>query len=202
MMVTAYSYALPIGGPAMAPPGTDLKDQAIAFATLPIDRVYTTCTPRPAIAVVGYLADSTPVYGPLAGLPHWIAFSYDPTNTTNLYNAANITTVDAGTTGILGPAGSVIVVPATTTATITGMPLMKSLYRQLTLDGTPSVTVNGPLTYSWANSGGPGAAILEPTAAQTRIELGAVGDYPITLTVTSASGEVATANITIRYTGH
>lgn len=212
MVVRATSYWLPIGGPPTAPAGADLKSRAVAFAVIPIDKIYTSCSPRPSIAVTGYVGDSTPVYGSMVGLPHWIAFSFDPANKTNTYNAANITTVNAGTTSILGAVGSVTVVPATTVAKITNAPVIKTLYRQVLLDGSQSLTDAGPLTYRWSSTSGsvatslqPGfdtfsAAIIDPTAAQTRFTIGGTyGDYPVTLTVTSAKGETSTATVIVRY---
>lgn len=84
---------------------------AIAHAEVAIDRVYTTCVPRPAILIVGPVTKATPVYGPIEGLPHGLSFSFDPSNESGIDNAANVAVVDAGTLTIVGLVAGATVVP-------------------------------------------------------------------------------------------
>ncbi len=221
MVVRAWSYALAVGGPAMAPPGLDFKSNAIAFAVIPIDRVYTTCVPRPAIAITGYVGDSTPVYGSMVGLPHWIGFSFDPSITSNINNALNITTVNAGTTTILGTDGSVVVVPAvqnnpgpsTTTgpsivlvpAPPSGGALFQVFNNPFSIDAstsTPAVAKNGPLTFAWS-SDKPANFSPSNTSANPSIYFqSGRADYTITCIVTDAAGISSKASFVVSYLGN
>ncbi len=201
MIFRAYSFAVPKGAPAYTPDTGNFEAISIAKVVVAADKVYTTCSPRPTITVMGAVTGGTPVYGSMVGLTHFFGFSFDPASTTNINNAANITVVNTGTTVVQAAMGSVTVTPAVTTAAIAGSPMIQSLYRQLVLDGTSSTTDTGPLTYLWTAQGS-GVAILDPTAAQTRIQVGGLqGDYPVTLTVTSARGQQSSSTTLIRFVG-
>jgi hypothetical protein len=107
----AWTIPLPADAPTIPPADTDFEGTAIAKAVILIDRVYTTCVPRPAILIVGPVLAATPVYGSVVGLPHGLSFSFDPSNESNIDNAANVAVVDAGTLTIVGYVASVTVVP-------------------------------------------------------------------------------------------
>lgn len=89
----------------------------------------------------------------------------------------------------------------TPTAVISGAPVIETLYRQLTLDGSASKTDTGSLKYSWTTEG-TGVAILDSTAPQTRIQIpSGQGDYPVTLTVTNTAGQSASTKVVIHFVG-
>jgi hypothetical protein len=201
MIFRADSIPLPKGSPAITPSSYDFAGNSIATVIVKIDKMYAICSPRPTIMVTGPITGGSQVFGSLIGVPHGFSFSVDPTNTSNVNNAANVTISDAGANTVVSLSASAIVVGASTTASITGAPTIQTLYNQIVLDGTPSATDNGPLTYQWSAQG-TGVAILDPTAAQTRVQIhGLQGNYPVTLTVTNATGQTSTANVTIQYVG-
>ena len=214
MIVRAWSYALPVGGPAMAPAGFDFKTGAIATAIIPIDRVYTTCKPRPAIAITGYVQDSTPVYGSMVGLPHWIGFSFDPTITPNVNNAFNVTTVNAGTTTILGTDGSVVVVPATPAPAVgpkivigpsvpaSGMAQVFS--NPFPIDASASTAsdpANAPLTFAWSSDKPANFSPSNTSAVPVVTFQSGRGDYTVTGVVTDKAGNSSKTSLVISYLG-
>lgn len=201
MTLRAWSFPVPVGSPKLTPDNTNFDAIAIAKVVVSIDKMYVTCAQRPTIGLYGPIASSTPIFGPLVGLPHGFSFSFDPTNTTNINNIYNLAVTDGGANTVVGYVASGIITPATTTATIAGAPSIQSIYRQLSLDGSGSKTDNGPLAYKWT-SAGTGVAILDPTMPQTRIQIGGEqGIYPVTLTVTSATGQTSTATANIQFVG-
>lgn len=199
MTFRAWSFGVPIGAPAISPDSTNFEGIAIAKVVVAVDKIYTTCTPRPAIMVLGPVTSGTPVYGSMVGLPHGFSFSFDPSNPTNTNNAANVVVVNAGTTVVAANQGSVIVTPATTTANVTGGPVIQTIYTQLTLDGSSSTSDSGAATYLWSS---PSVAVLDPAASQTRIQVPRYkGDFPVTLTVTNSKGQSSSSTVTVRYVG-
>jgi len=111
-ILTAHTVPISVNEPLDIPPAdTDFDGTAIAKAVVQIDGVYTTCVPRPAILIVGPVLEATEVYGNLVGLPHGLSFSFDPSNESNIDNAANVAVVDAGTLTIVGLVASATVVP-------------------------------------------------------------------------------------------
>ncbi len=201
MIFRADSIPLPLGSPAISPSTTDFAGQSIATVIVKVDKVYAICSPRPTIMVTGPITGGSQVFGSLVGVPHGFSFSFDPTNTSNINNAANVTISDAGANTVVSLVASAIVTGASTTASVNGGPAIKTFYKETVLDGTPSKSGSGPLTYQWSVKG-PGVVILDPTASQTRIRIdGDRGRYPVTLTVTSATGETSTANVDVHFIG-
>ena len=72
-----------------------------------------------------------------------MGFSFDPTNTTNINNVANINTFDAGTSAVIVNSASGVITPATVTAVISGGPTINTIYRQYVLDGSLSTSDPG-----------------------------------------------------------
>lgn len=201
MINKAWVIAVPKGSPAITPASTNFDAMSVATSIAQITKVFTVCYPRPSILIAGPLLSSALIFGPQVGVPHGMGFSFDPANTTNVDNATNVTVFDAGTSTVFTDIASAIVVPATTTAVVTGAPVIQTLYNQLTLDGSSSTTDVGPLTYQWSATG-TGVAILDPANVMTRVQIGGLaGDYPVTLTVTSAAGQSASTHVTVRYVG-
>lgn len=201
MVLRAWSFPVPVGSPKLTPDNTDFESIMIAKVVVQIDKMYITCTPRPTIGLYGPITSSTPIFGSLVGLPHGFSFSFDPSSTTNLDNIYNLAVTDGGANTVVGLVASGIITPATTTATVMGAPAIQSIYRQLSLDGSGSMTDNGPLSFQWS-AAGTGLAILDPTMPQTRVQIGGgEGIYPVTLTVKSATGQTASTNVNIQFVG-
>jgi hypothetical protein len=85
-------------------------------------------------------------------------------------------------------------------AIIAGPQVIETIYRELTLDASPSVNpAGGPLTYTWEPLE-TGAAVLDQGQVRTRIQLaGLFGDYRIRLTVRNAQGQTASTIVTVRF---
>ena len=199
MIASNYTIPLPIGSPAITPDTTDFATLSVAAAFAKIDNIYTVCYPRPSILITGHITSAATIFGDQTGIPHGMAFSWDSTNTTGVNNVANILTFDAGTSLVVENSASAIVVPATLTAAIAGSPTITTMYRQLLLDGTPSVSDIGQMTYQWSAPTGVNVGILDPVTAQTRIVInGPPGDYPVNLTVTTPYG-TSTSTVTVTY---
>ena len=206
-VVRAWSIPLPLGAPPVTPQGTNFEGMAIAKAVLKVDKIYTTCSPRPAIMVTGPVLESTPVYGPMVGLPHAIAFSFDPSIAVN--NAANVSTTNAGTVTILGNVGTVIVVgaPKTSTPSIVLSGASSNAVQQVfgnpyVVDASMSTDTSGSaLTYQWSSTNPVAFTPSATSASPTIIFQAKGGDYPITLTVTNAAGGSSKANFTLQYLG-
>lgn len=205
MTLRAYSIPLPLGSPPLSPASTDFAGQSIAGAIVKIDKIYTICSPRPTITITGPIMSATPEFGPLVGVPHVFGFSFDPANTsydpadrTKVNNAINVHVTDEGANAVVGYKASAIVIPATLTASVAGGPTINTMYRQNVLDGTPSVSDTGQMTYQWT-APGIDIGILDPIDPQTRIVIGGpAGDYPVTLTV-STPYESAKYTVTVHF---
>jgi hypothetical protein len=199
MIFQAYSIPLPLGSPPITPDSYDFADNAIAAVTATIDKIYTICYPRPTIMISGPITAGGNVFGNMLGIPHGFSFSFDPSNTANINNAANVTISDGGANVVSSLLASVIVTPATLTASIAGAPTIRTMYRDYVLDGTPSSSATGNMTFQWSAAAGADVGILDPIAPQTRIRIGGPpGDYPVTLTVNTPSG-TSSATVTVRY---
>jgi hypothetical protein len=199
MIFRADSVVLPLGAPPITPSGYDFADNAIATVIVQAEKVYALCSPRPTIMVVGPITGGTPVFGSLLGVPHSFSFSFDPTITSNINNASNVTITDAGANAVVSLLASVVVTPATLTATITGAPTINTMYKEIVLDGTPSVSSGGNMTYQWSAASGVDVGILDPVSPQTRIKIGGPkGNYPVTLTVATPFG-TASSTVTVHY---
>ena len=199
MIFRADSIALPLGSPPITPSSYNFAANSIASVVVQADKVYTICSPRPTIMVVGPITGGTPVFGSLLGVPHGFSFSFDPSNTSNINNAANVTISDGGANVVSSLLASVIVTPATLTATITGAPKINTMYKELVLDGTSSVSATGTMTYQWSAASGVNVGIVDPVSPQTRIKIGgAKGDYPVTLTVITPF-ETESTTVTVHY---
>ena len=204
MLFHAYSIPVALNAPLISPDTTDFVGLAIAQATVKVDKIYTVCYPRPTIMVSGPVTSSTHVYGDLTGLPHGFAFSYDPTISydpvkNNVYNAADVVITDAGINLVSSLQAAAIITPATVTANITGSPSITTMYREIVLDGTSSLSDVGNMTYQWSAAPGVDVGIIDPISPQTRIMIGgAHGDYPVTLTVTTPF-DSATSTVTVHY---
>ena len=128
-----------------------------------------------------------------------MGFSIDPANSSNVNNADNVTVFDAGTSTVFTNLASAIVVPAVVSSVIAGTPTVNAMYRHMVLDGTGSLTASGPMTYAWSTNPGVNIGILDPTSPQTRILIGGPpGDYPVTLTVTTAFAK-ASSTVTVHF---
>jgi hypothetical protein len=199
MIFQAYSVVLPLGAPPITPSTFDFVDNNIAAVTVLVDKIYTICSPRPTIMISGPITGGSPVFGSLLGVPHGFSFSFDPSNTSNIDNAANVTISDAGVNVVSSLSASVIVTPAQVNAVIAGAPTIGTMYKDLVLDGTQSASATGNLSYQWSASPGENIGILDPLSPQTRIKIGGpAGNYPVTLTVTSPVAS-ATTTVTIHY---
>ena len=199
MIVKNYTIPLPLGSPAITPDTTDFDTLSVAAAFAKIDNIYTVCYPRPSIMITGHITTAATIFGDQTGIPHGMAFSWDSSNTTGLNNVANILTFDAGTSLVVENSASAVVVPATLTAVISGGPTIATMFRQLLLDGTASVSDVGQMTYQWTAAPGASIGILDPVTPQTRVVVdGPAGDYPVNLTVTTPYG-TATSTVTVHY---
>ncbi len=87
------------------------------------------------------------------------------------------------------------------TAVITGPSTIDSFTRELTLDGSTSVSPGGSkLTYLW-EALNTGASVLDQGQARTRVQLaGLAGLYRFRLTVTNESGQSSSAIVTVNFT--
>ncbi len=79
-------------------------------------------------------------------------------------------------------------------------PDVETIYRELIIDGGQSSDPNGlPLTYSWKVIN-KSAAILEPNAARTRVQLGSdFGTYIFELTVTNSKGLSSATTVRVNF---
>ena len=199
MIFRADSIALPLGAPPITPSSYNFQANPVASVVVNIDKVYTICSPRPTIMVVGPISGGTPVFGTLLGVPHGFSFSFDPSNTSNINNASNVAITDGGANAVVSLLASAIVTPATLTASIAGAPTINTMYKEIVLDGTPSVSATGSMTYQWSAASGVNVGILDPVSPQTRIKIGGPkGDYLVTLTVVTPF-ETESTTVTVHY---
>jgi hypothetical protein len=199
MIFRADSVVLPLGAPPITPSSFNFAANAIATVLVKAEKVYAICSPRPTIMVVGPITGGTPVFGSLIGVPHGFSFSFDPANTSNIDNASNVAITDSGANAVVSLLASAIVTPATLTASITGAPTINTMYKELVLDGTPSISATGNMSFQWSAPSGVNVGILDPVSPQTRIKIGgSKGNYPVTLTVATPF-ETESTTVTVHY---
>lgn len=195
-MVANDLFFVAPGSPTPTP--SDKLPTRFAFITANIDKVYTSCLPRPTVMLVGTLTAGYPIFGNPAGAPYAFSFRYTPEASPKLFDVVSLT-VGLGDLYAQTAPGTVTFPVAT--AAIAGGPTIQTLYRQLVLDGTASASTGGALTYSWSSSG-TGVAIIDPAMSSTRVQIGGLtGDYPVTLTVRNALGQTATSTVVLRFVG-
>jgi hypothetical protein len=205
MTMRAYSIPLPLNSPPITPANTDFAGLNVAGVVNPIDKIYTTCTPRPTILITGTIQSGSAVFGSVVGLPHTLGFSYDPTKTVN--NGANLTVTDVGANTVVGLQFTAVVVPAPAPAPLVVLnPGAKqaSYSKQLFLDASKSTDPGGSaLSYAWTQVGtSPVAGIANANTATPLVTFGSgAGDYVFQVVVTNTAGQSTTAQTTISYLG-
>ena len=103
-----------------------------------------------------------------------------------------------------GESHAFLATPAGTTASA-GPKNTTVIARQITLDGTASISADGkPLTYLWSiPQGAPQAAILHGTTASPEVQFASGRNaYIFQLTVTDSTGATATDQVTVNFQGN
>jgi hypothetical protein len=190
---------------AAIPTAASTNFLAIRFSYLAVavDKVYTSCTPRPAVSVAGTIVDGYPIFGNPQGAPYYFSFGYTTDPTPVIRDVVS----DSVGLGLLyaAKAPGTLVFP-TIAAVVKGGPTITTKATAIVLDGSLSTggslnyaEVGGDLTYQWTTASW-GLGIITPNQNQTLVLIGGgPGQYVVNLTVRNALGETATTPVTIIY---
>jgi hypothetical protein len=205
-VLSLNAFAVQAGAPIPTSAGPSLASSTFSIASMSVDKIYSSTSPRNALMLVGTIGTNSPIspYGSLSGAPASLSLGYTndsppKINSVVLSIAGSAVEYSAAATGTL-----TFVAPPTPPVTGTTPQIVisspTSVYTRIAdLDASNSTTGNPPLTFSWTVVNG-AADIARPTAAKALAYLnGGFGQYIFRLTVTDAKGNVSTQNVTINY---
>lgn len=198
------------------PASTNIDSSRVGYTVVYVEKVLQSCTPAPSVAVTGYVADGSPLYGDPSGAPYTYSFSYatkppsqNPFANPGFPQFRDIVTTSGGvSTGYQDRSGGAIAFATPASAggpsivlslppNVTTVPVSNSPYQ---VDASYSTDPNGALSFEWASD--KPAAFWPGNFSPTPLisfQNGA-GDYNITLTVTNVSGVKTSTKFKLTYT--
>ncbi len=181
------------GSPDPSPSSLDIVKVRFGYIVVTVDKVYTSCRPRPSVSLVGVIDDGYPVFGNPTGAPYTFSFGYTLDATPSFRDIVS----DAGGLALVyaeHAPGSISF--QTLNAAIAGGPIVVTKSPMVTLNASGTT---GALTYTWSSPFW-GLAFIDQGMPSTRVWIGAgAGDYLVNLTVRNADGDQSTTTVTIRY---
>jgi len=191
------------GAPIPTPANTNFLAIRFGYLAVQVDKVYTSCTPRPAVSVAGTIVDGYPIFGNPQGAPYYFSFGYSTDPTPVIRDVVS----DSVGLGLLyaAKAPGTLTFP-TINAVVKGGPVITTKASAIVLDGTASTggaisyaQVGGDLTYQWTTPSW-GLGIITPNQNQTLVLIGGgPGQYTVNLAIRNVLGETANTTVTIIY---
>jgi hypothetical protein len=218
--LTSTVFLVAPGSPNPTPIAVNITGTTLASYTIAIDRVYNSCKPYPSVMFVGTVSSSSG--GPavpngiynvsFVGAPAAVSIGYT-TDTPPLIN--NVVDLFAGIVVSFSAAGNgtvtfpaVPVTPPGTTGPVIVLNInvpqtgrLQVFNQPFHLDASQSTDSSGsPLTFLWSVNP-PVAFSPSPTAPAIDIQFPGQGDFTVTLTVTSSTGQTSSVTIPLQFIG-
>jgi hypothetical protein len=201
-VLSINAFSVQVGAPIPTPSGPGFTPFSIA--SLNVDKIYSSLSPRPSVMLTGTMASNSPIspYGNLAGAPATLSIGYTtdtPPKITNVVltiagSAVEYSAAGAGTLTFVQPA----VTPPPSNAPQIVVSSPTSVYQKIAdLDASMSTGANPPLTFLWEPVTG-NSDIAHATSAKALAYLnGGFGSYTFKVTVTDAKGNASSQTVTI-----
>jgi hypothetical protein len=205
-VVTFNEFAVQAGAPIPTPPSANLTASTFSIASMSVDKIYSSTSPRPSLMLVGTIATNSPTspFGNLAGAPASLSIGYTNDTPPNINNvvltiAGSAVEYSAAGTGTLTFVTPPVTPPPSNAPQIVISSPTSVFTRIADLNASTSTSANPPLTFLWTVVNG-NSDIAHATSATALAYLnGGFGSYTFKLTVTDAKGNVSTQNVTINY---
>ena len=191
------------GAPVPTAASTNFLAIRFGYLTVEVDKVYTSCRPRPAVSIAGVIVDGYPIFGNPQGAPYYFSFGYTTDPTPVIRDVVS----DSVGLGLLyaAKAPGTLVFPSIG-AVVKGGPTITTKSPVIVLDGSASTgsslsyaQVGGDLQYTWTTPSW-GIGLITPNQNQTLALIGGgPGQYTVTLNVRNGWGETASTTVTIIY---
>ncbi len=200
---------------------TNVQPTTIQVTIIGVSQILTSCTPTPALMLVGTIAPSpTGIFGNFTGAPASVSLGWVP-GTTNTIN--NVIINVAGSAGIYSPtAAGTLTFPATGgggggggggtgtgpaivvkygNGTIAQQNSSAQLFSNPLILDASGTTGTAPLTFKWTSSPAGATFTQGSSPAISSVAFLNSGDYKLTLTVTDSAGNTSTFSLTVEYLG-
>jgi hypothetical protein len=208
-------FVVPAGSPLPTPASYPILNNRFAFVTGLVDNVYLNCTPYASFMLTGRYVAGQALLGNPTGAPFAFSAGYnvDDPDAGHRFRDLAFTSSGIGMTfeayaygTITLPQPPAVPPPPSGNPTISVSPSVGSNgvtqvhSNPLVLDASQSADPNGQaLTYLWSSSN---TVLFTPTNTSATPQLtfqAGFGDYPITLTVTNASGASTKTSFVLQY---
>ena len=202
-VLTLNAFTVQAGAAIPAPPNTAT---VFTIATINVDKIYSSLTPRRSLMLTGTVATNAPAspYGNLAGAPVALSIGYTNDNPPKISDVVLLvagSTVEfspaaQGTLGFVQPPAP----PETGNAPKIVISSPTSVYTRVAdLDASTSTTANPPLTFLWTVVNGNSDIARADSAKALAYLNGGFGSYTFQVTATDAKGTKSTQTVTINY---
>jgi hypothetical protein len=198
-------------------PAAAVDAATFAFTVVYVQDVLHSCSPAPSVAVTGYVADGSPIYGDPSGAPYIYSFSYAtrPASTNPFANPGfpqfrDLVTANGGVSLVYQDraSGSIDFLSATVPggpSIVLNIPSgggpVPAASSPFQLDASYSVDTNdGGLVFAWAADRPVGFYPGNFSPVPLMSFQDGSGDYNVTLTVTNNAGVKATSKFKVTYT--
>ena len=212
--VTDTTFLVAAGSPIPTPLAVDVTGTTVQSFVLNVSQIFTSCSPKPSVLIVGTVGSSNGPFGNFQGAPGAISIGYTTDTPAKINNvveviAGAVVAYSASAQGTLTfPAA-----PVTPPGSNTGAPVIvlspvfptQGVF-QANLNpfqvnaGNSTDPNNLPLTYLFS-SDKPVNYLPGPNVPNPLITFGGRGDYTFTLTVTNSAGVSTTTKFIIEYVG-
>jgi hypothetical protein len=205
-VVSFNAFVVQAGAPIPTPPSPSLTASIFSIASMSVDKIYSSITPRNSLMLTGTMGTNSPVspYGSLSGAPTVLSFGYS-NDTPPKINDVVVLIAGSAVEYSASAAGTLTFVtapppppPGSTPQIVISSPT--SVYTKIAdLDASQTTSPNLPLSFSWVVVNG-NADIARATSAKALAYLnGGFGLYVFKLTVTDAKGNMSTQTVNINY---